>query len=241
MNPLIEVRGLELAYFSGRKVQKKFGPMDLDILPGEALGLIGESGAGKSTLGLHLLGLLSWRNGAELSGRVTANLAKNEIAYIPQDPLSSLDPLFPIGNLLRELHADPGEVDRALEMAQLSLDQIRLKSYPHELSGGMCQRLIIAMALLQTPKFIIADEPTSSLDVITASEILALFRKIRANGISILFITHNLALAGSLCDRIAVMKEGIILETGRPKEIFASPGHPYTRSLIGSIPPFCYE
>jgi peptide/nickel transport system permease protein len=236
VKPLIRVRGLELAYEGEKGVQKRIGPLDLDIFENEALGVIGESGAGKSTLGFELLELLPYKGGRRTSGIVETALAPGEIAFIPQDPLSSLDPLFTIGSQLREAGGTPESIRTVLEKVRLPLENISLNSYPHELSGGMRQRLVIALALLKRPKLLIADEPTSSLDVTLQAEIMKLFRDIRSEGVSFLFITHHVLLAASFCDRMAVMRDGKIVETGMPVQIMEHPAQLYTAQLVKAVP-----
>lgn len=232
MNSLIEVRDVVLAYPRGTK----FGPMSLEIREGEALALVGESGAGKSTVALALMNVLRFKGGRKLEGEIVRHCSPKEIAYVPQDPAAALDPLFTIGNQIRELGCSENAIREVLEKVHLPLTNINLKSYPHELSGGMLQRLLIAMALVRRPKLLIADEPTSSLDVIHQAEIMKLFRAIRAEGIAILFITHHLPLAMDLCSRMAVMSRGQIVETGTPRAIYEGPRHEFTRRLLAAVP-----
>lgn len=236
MTPLIRIEKLELKYENGRKTLPAVGPLDLEIRSGEALGLIGESGAGKSTLGLCLLGLLARKNGRITGGRIVSALKAEEIAYIPQDPQASLDPLCAIGKFLNEICPDPGKITEALRRVRLTGERNSLKSYPHELSGGMQQRLLIAAALLRSPKMIIADEPTASLDMLLQREIVRLFKEIQNTGITFLFISHNIALAGTFCDRLAIMKNGRVVEVAPTGEIFKTPSQNYTRELIDSLP-----
>jgi len=230
---IVQARGLCLGYEKGKVAA---GPLDLEIREGEALGILGESGAGKSTLGYEILGLLQEKGGSRVGGDLHCHLDPLEIGFIPQDPLSSLDPLFSIGSQMKELGADASEIQTALRRVHLSLDNISLKSYPHELSGGMRQRLVIAMALLRSPRLVIADEPTSSLDVTLQAEILKLFREIHAEGVAFLFITHHVLLAANFCDRLAVMQAGSIVETGTPREIMETPRHAYTAALVAAVP-----
>ena len=236
MNALIQAQGLELAYGRAHKPIPAAGPVDFDIREGESFGLIGESGAGKSTLTLEIMGLLHLRGGFRKGGALQSRLLPEHIAYIPQDALSSLDPLFSIGSQMAELGRPRAEIHEALRRAHLPLERISLKSYPHELSGGMRQRLLIAMALLRRPRLIVADEPTSSLDLILQSEIIRLFDEIRKAGMTFLLVTHDLPLAAHFCDRVAIMRHGKIVETGNPREIFRNPRHEYTRMLVGAVP-----
>ena len=232
MSALIEVRDLVLAYPKG----PRFGPMSFEIREGEAFALVGESGAGKSTIALAIMNVLRFKGGKRLKGKIDLHCSKNEIAYIPQDPAAALDPLFTIGNQIRELRCSEVAIRDVLEKVKLPLENISLKSYPHELSGGMLQRLLIAMALVRKPKLLIADEPTSSLDVIHQAEIMKLFHAVLVEDISILFITHHLPLAMDLCSRMAVLYEGKIVETGTSQAIFQNPGDEFTRRLLAAVP-----
>ena len=241
MNPLMQIERLELGYGRGPQTRRVVGPVDFEIFRGESLGVIGESGAGKSTLGLYLLGLLSEKNGRRIGGNMTSMLKPEEIAYIPQDPQASLDPLCSIGAFLREICPDRERILRTLKQVHLPARQLSLASYPHELSGGMQQRILIAAALLRTPKMIIADEPTASLDVLLQKEIMTLFSEIHGLGITFLVISHNIALAGTFCERIAIMKDGNIVEIGPTFKVFKSPEKPYTRNLIQSIPEVSHD
>ncbi|MBI3307389.1 MAG: ABC transporter ATP-binding protein [Candidatus Omnitrophica bacterium] len=233
---LIEIKNLELGYGNRENFSRALGPLSFSIQKGEAFGLIGESGAGKSTLGLELLGLLRFKGGIRLGGEIVTPPGVQTMAYIPQDPGAALDPLFSIGSQLRERSSDLAEIEKALQQVHLSLNKISLKSYPHELSGGMKQRLLIAMALLRRPSFVVMDEPTSSLDVTLQAEIMALFREIRSTGLTFLFITHNLPLAANFCGRIAIMKSGKIVEMGPTQAIFSKPESSYTRMLMEAVP-----
>ncbi|MBI3313466.1 MAG: ABC transporter ATP-binding protein [Candidatus Omnitrophica bacterium] len=233
---LIEIKNLELAYGRPEKFVKAVGPISFSLEKGEAFGLIGESGAGKSTLGLELLGLLGFKGGFRRKGEIITALPFQKMAYIPQDPGAALDPLFSIGSQLRERSNHLGEIEEALRKVHLSLDKISLQSYPHELSGGMKQRVLIAMALLQKPELMVMDEPTSSLDVTLQGEMMALFREIRLLGMTFLFITHNLPLAANFCGRVAIMRSGEIVEMGPAPEVFSKPANPYTQALIDAVP-----
>ncbi len=232
MSALIEVQDVVLAYPRG----PKFGPLSFEIRDGEALALVGGSGAGKSTVVLALMDVLKFRGGRKLKGKIRLHCSKKEIAYVPQDPAAALDPLFTIGNQIRELGCSETAIRDALEKVHLPLTQLQLKNYPHELSGGMLQRLLIAMALVRRPKLLIADEPTSSLDVIHQAEIMKFFHAVLAEGISILFITHHLPLAMDLCSRMAVMCQGQIVEIGSPRSIYEAPQHAFTKRLLAAVP-----
>ncbi len=237
MKNLIRAKDLTLIYpvLGGKTTQ--IGPVNFSIAEGESVGLLGESGAGKSTLGFEILGLLAHKGGRRLSGQLEyEGLETDEIAFIPQDPLSALDPLFSIGSQLREIDPSGESLFEALRRAHLPLETISLKSYPHELSGGMRQRLVIAMALLRRPKLIIADEPTSSLDMILQAGILELFHELHRSGIAFLFITHHLPLAANFCSRMMILRDGQVVEEGASGKILQNPAHPYTRLLVDSVP-----
>lgn len=237
MKSLLRAKDLTLVYPVPGGVPTKIGPVNFSIAEGEAVGLLGESGAGKSTLGFEILGLLGFKGGKRLGGQIEyEGLETDEIAFIPQDPLSALDPLFSIGSQLREIDPSGESVFEVLRKVHLPLETISLKSYPHELSGGMRQRLVIARALLRRPKLIIADEPTSSLDMILQAGILELFRELHKSGIAFLFITHHLPLAANFCRRMIILREGQIVEEGAAEKILQKPVHPYTRLLIDSVP-----
>lgn len=232
MSTLLEVKDLVLAYPQG----PRFGPMSFEIGEPEAFALVGESGAGKSTIALAIMNVLKFKGGRKLKGRIDLHCSKKEIAYVPQDPAAALDPLFTIGSQIRELGCSEVAIRDVLAKVKLPLENISLKSYPHQLSGGMLQRLLIAMALVRRPKLLIADEPTSSLDVIHQAEIMSLFHAVRAEGISLLFITHHLPLAMDLCSRMAVLFKGQIVETGTPEGIYQRPQHEFTKRLLAAVP-----
>ena len=232
MSVLMDVKDLVLSYPKG----PRFGPMSFEIREGEAFALVGESGAGKTTVAFALTNVLRFKRGKRINGKINRHCSYKEISYVPQDPAAALDPLFTIGSQIRELGCSEVAIRDVLEKVRLPLENISLQSYPHELSGGMLQRLLIAMALVRKPKLLIADEPTSSLDVIHQAEIMKLFRAVHAEGIAILFITHHLPLAMALCSRMAVLFEGKIVETGTPQMIFQTPQHEFTKRLLAAVP-----
>jgi ABC-type dipeptide/oligopeptide/nickel transport system ATPase component len=228
----------------------------LQIRRGEVLGLIGHSGSGKSTLALAALGLLDTKSATvhgsihfegrdllKLSEREWRDLRGREIALVLQSPLTSLNPALRIGTQLREAWQAHSKAEwrqpaaEALESVSLPHDDDFLNRRPSQLSIGQAQRVLIAMAVLHRPKLIIADEPTSALDVITQSEVLALFAELNQKlGSSLLFISHDLLSVAAICDRIAIIHDGEIVETGDTERIFMRPQHPYTQQLIAALP-----
>lgn len=235
MCKLFQMKEIEVSYKGSDGIDNILGPFSIEMHKGESLGVIGSSGAGKSTLGLCLLGLLEEAGGKCLSGKCDIEIPISKISYIPQDPFASLDPIFTVGALLEEVNSNREEVRNALDRVHLSEKSINLKSYPHELSGGMRQRIAIAMALLLDPDLIIADEPTSSLDVLVQKDIMKLFKEINQSGIAFFFITHNIALASSFCTRIAVMHEGKICEIKSTEDLLKNPESKQTRRLLESV------
>jgi ABC-type dipeptide/oligopeptide/nickel transport system ATPase component len=233
--------------------------VELDLQQGEILALVGQSGSGKSTIAMAVLGLLATRGGIAqgqvmfegsdlllLSERRLREIRGRRIALVPQSPIASLNPALKIGSQFKEAwkaHRPSdsgrwrGEAIEALDLACLPGAPTILDSYPHELSVGLAQRVLIAMAILHRPSLVIADEPTSALDVITQHEILRLFADLnRLLGTSILYISHDLLSVASLSHRVAILHGGEVVETGLTPRIFASPGHSYTARLIASLP-----
>jgi ABC-type glutathione transport system ATPase component len=230
----------------------------LEIQRGEVLGLVGQSGSGKSTLALAILGLLDKRAQVEgtirlqesdllqLSERELRALRGRAVALVLQSPLSSLNPALKIRTQLKEAwraHASGTAADCAsairasLQSVSLPADDDFLRKHPSQMSVGQAQRVLIAMAVMHRPALLIADEATSALDVITQSEILALFRQLnRSTGMSILYISHDLASVAGICDRIAILHEGEIVECGATAQIFAHPQHAYTQQLMAAMP-----
>src|SRR5579862_5322773 len=231
----------------------------LEIRSGEVLGLIGQSGSGKSTLAMAILGLLE-KNRAQAEGSVLfenhellhlperdlRSVRGRQISLVLQSPLSSLNPALKIRTQMKEAwraHAAGAQIDCAnaiydsLSSVSLPTDRDFLKKYPSQMSVGQAQRVLIAMAIMHRPALLIADEATSALDVITQAEILKLFRELnRSTGMAILYISHDLASVAGICDRIAILHEGGIVECGATEEIFARPQHEYTKKLMGALP-----
>jgi len=253
--PLVALRGLAVA-FDG---QPALRGIDLAVAPGEAVGLVGESGCGKSVTWLAALGLLparaevagSVRIGAqELVGAPAAVLEKvrgGRIAMIFQDPASSLNPVHRIGRQIQEalaLHrgmrggAARAEAKRLLDQVGIPDAARRLEAYPHELSGGQNQRVMIAIALAGRPELLVADEPTTALDVTIQAQILDLLAALRRDtGMALVLISHDLGVVADTCERVAVMYAGRIVEEAPVARLFAHPAHPYTRGLLGALPP----
>jgi oligopeptide/dipeptide ABC transporter ATP-binding protein len=258
---LLEVRGLTTHYVSSRgtRVTRAVQDVSFTLRDGETLGIVGESGSGKSTLALSLLRLLPPAahivgggvrfEGEDLLAKSAAEMRRirgKRIAMILQDPMASLNPLFTVGDQVAEplrVHEGTsrrGAWERArglLGAVRISAPDMRVRNYPHELSGGMRQRIVGAIAISCGPRLLIADEPTTSLDVTIQAQYLSLLRELqRAQGLAMIFITHNLGIVARMCDAVAVMYAGRIVEAGPVRQIFSAPRHPYTRALIESIP-----
>jgi oligopeptide/dipeptide ABC transporter ATP-binding protein len=256
---LLEVNGLATYFFTRDGVVKAVDGVDLTVDRGEVLGLVGESGCGKSVTSLSILRLIAnpgkivegsiRLDGEELLRKSIAEMRDirgDRISMIFQQPISSLNPVFTVGFQIAEVYEvhqhlkrEVGE-EKAVEMLArvgISDPARRVKSYPHELSGGMAQRVMIAMALAAGPELLIADEPTTALDVTIQAQILDLMRQLRADlGMAIVLITHDLGIVAEMADRVAVMYAGRIVEEAPTDGLFADPKHPYTVGLIGSIP-----
>lgn len=259
MKSLLKISNLETSFFTHAGEVKAVRGADLDVSEGEAIGIVGESGCGKSVTMLSILGLLEdtgkIKNGSavfngvdllKMSKDEMMNIRGNEISMVFQDPMTALNPVFTIGNQLTEpllRHTDLTKSkakEKAAEYMKLvgipEADR-RLKQYPHEFSGGMRQRVMIAMALICSPKLIIADEPTTALDVTIQAQILDLFKDIKNKlNTSIILITHDLGVVAEFCSRINVMYGGVIVESGSKYDIFYKPSHPYTLGLLASVP-----
>jgi peptide/nickel transport system ATP-binding protein/oligopeptide transport system ATP-binding protein len=261
VSALLEVRDLRTWFFTDQGVAKAVDGVSFDVREGETLGIVGESGCGKTVTSLSVMGLLpepparimegsSVRfMGEELIGvgeRRMRRLRGNEISMIFQEPMSSLNPVYRVGDQIAEalrLHlgmdrsSARAEVVRLLAEVGISEPERRLDEYPHQLSGGMRQRVMIAMALSCEPKLLIADEPTTALDVTIQAQILELLAELRKrHGMAVLLITHDLGVVAEVCDRVVVMYAGQVVETGSVYDIFQSPAHPYTHGLLASLP-----
>ena len=257
---LLAIQELETQFHVGKRVYRAVSGVSLSVNPGECLGVIGESGSGKSVTALSVMGLVASPPGVITGGAVRLNgedlidapyeiLRKSRgkrVAYIFQDPLSTLHPLYRVGHQLAEAILSHNRIPRAQARAraiQLLKDvripnaEARVDNFPHELSGGMRQRVGIAMALANDPDVIIADEPTTALDVTVQAQILSLLDDLRSDrGLAIIFITHDFGVVAQLCDRVAVMYAGRIVEEGPTEDVLSTPAHPYTKRLIECVP-----
>jgi peptide/nickel transport system ATP-binding protein len=262
---IIRIEGLQTVFDTEDGPVRSVDGVDLRLRRGETLAIVGESGSGKSVTCLSLMGLVQspgriaqgsivfrTRGGAEvdLAAMDDAQLRAirgNEIAMIFQEPMTSLNPLFTVGDQIAEAVEEHAGKNRAeawtiaiesLRRVGIADPERRVSDYPHQMSGGMRQRVMIAMALACNPSVLVADEPTTALDVTIQAQILDLLRDLRSTaggGMSIIFITHNLGVVAEIADRTAVMYAGRVVETGPVRSIFRSPRHPYTRGLLGSI------
>jgi len=259
-NTLLEVRDLKTQFFTEMGVVKAVDGVDFEIYPGETLGIVGESGCGKSVTSLSILRLIIWPPGKIMGGQVLfngSNLTKlnqqqmqnirgNDISMIFQEPMTSLNPVYRVGDQIAEtimLHKGVSKkeaLSQALEMIRkvgIPEPRQRIREYPHQLSGGMRQRVMIAMALSCTPQLLIADEPTTALDVTIQAQILKLMRSLKDRlGMSIMLITHDLGVIAETAERVVVMYAGKVVEYTGIKTLFRNPMHPYTWGLRNSIP-----
>jgi oligopeptide/dipeptide ABC transporter ATP-binding protein len=258
---LLELENLSTHYVSARgtRVVRAVEGVSLRVQAGETLGIVGESGSGKTTLALTILRLLPTAaritsgkllfEGEDLLKKSDAEMRKvrgKRIAMILQDPMASLNPLFTIGDQVAEpIRVHEGATRRAawkragdlLKAVRIPSPQTRLRQYPHEMSGGMRQRIVGAIGISCEPRLLIADEPTTSLDLTIQAQYLNLLRDLqRAHGLALIFITHNLGIVAKMCDQLAVMYAGRVVEAGPVKQVFRAPVHPYTRALLNSIP-----
>lgn len=256
---LLEIKDLKVSFFTPAGEVQAVSGVTYQMQEGEVLGIVGESGSGKSVSAYTLMGIVT-EPGKIVGGSVRFNghqietmkekefqkMRGKEVGIIFQDPMTSLNPVYTIGSQLSEmlrLHTDQDKKrrrERAIELLRLvgvNEPEKRLKQYPHEFSGGMRQRVMIAMALACEPKLLIADEPTTALDVTIQAQILDLMVELKKKiGMSIILITHDLGVVSDVCDRIAVMYAGKVVEIGKTDDIFYHPKHPYTSGLLRSIP-----
>ena len=259
--PLLEVRHLSTHYVSARgtRVTRAVDDVSLTLGEGETLGIVGESGSGKTTLALSLLRLLPPAGrivsgeinfeGEDLLRKSAAEMRRirgKRIAMILQDPMASLNPLFTVGDQVAEpIRVHEGASRRSawsralglLKAVRISAPEMRVREYPHQMSGGMRQRIVGAIAISCEPRLLIADEPTTSLDLTIQAQYLNLLRDLqRAHNLALIFITHNLGIVAKMCDQVAVMYGGRLVESGPVGRIYNAPAHPYTRALLESIP-----
>src|SRR6266511_2984163 len=257
--PLLAVDDLRVQFWTSRGTIYAVNGISFDIAPGETLGIVGESGCGKSVTALALLGILpragrvptgsarfGGRDLIKLSDRELRRIRGKEIAMIFQDPMTSLNPVLTIGRQIREAletHFDMKREEANARAAEL-LDRVgipsakaRLRDYPHQFSGGMRQRAMIAMALACKPKLLIADEPTTALDVTIQAQILDVLRELVSDqGAALILITHDLGVVAGMCESVNVMYAGMFVETGSAEQVFETPRHPYTLGLLQSVP-----
>jgi peptide/nickel transport system ATP-binding protein len=255
MAPLLEIESLRV-WFGTTEVVRG---VSLTLKRGEVLGLVGESGSGKSVTSLAILGLLDpaarvegsirWqgRELVGLSNRELRSIRGREIAMIFQEPMTALNPVMPVGRQITEAilaHATSMKANEAKRQAIEALESVaipeaarRFGDYPHQFSGGQRQRILIAMALVHKPRLLIADEPTTALDVTVQAQVLELMKTLqREHDLAMLFTSHDLAVVGQMADRVAVMRRGEMLESGPAQQVLTEPQHPYTKSLLGAMP-----
>ncbi len=259
--PLLEIDNLSTHYISaqGTRVVRAVDDVSLRVSAGETVGIVGESGSGKSTLALSILRVLPtaarivggqiWFEGQDLARKTDAEMQHirgKRIAMILQDPMASLNPLFTIGNQVAEpIRVHEGtrrsvawqRARDLLKAVRIPSPETRVTQYPHEMSGGMRQRIVGAIGISCEPRLLIADEPTTSLDLTIQAQYLNLLRDLqREHGLALIFITHNLGIVAKMCDRLVVMYAGRVVESGPVSRIFNAPAHPYTKALLNSIP-----
>ena len=250
----ISIENLTTRYNTSKGLVHALEDVSFSIDKGDSIGIAGESACGKSTLGLSIIRMIS--NGKIYSGKITfdgsslldvndddfnKNIRWKEISMVFQGAMNSLDPVFSIQQQFEELlkqHNFKGELKESIieSLISVNLDESILKKFPHELSGGMKQRVVIAMALILKPKFVIADEPTTALDVLIQAQIVNLFKKLKKDGHTFMIISHDLAVLSEVAEKIGIMYGGRMVEFGDSSEIFLEPKHPYTKGLLESIP-----
>ena len=250
----ISIENLTTRYNTSKGLVHALEDVTFAIDKGESIGIAGESACGKSTLGLSIIQMIS--NGKIYSGKIqfdgkslldvsdsdfNKNIRWKEISMVFQGAMNSLDPVFSIQEQFEEVlqqHNFKGNVKESIiqSLNSVNLEELVLKKFPHELSGGMKQRVIIAMALILKPKFVIADEPTTALDVLIQAQIVNLFKKLKKDGQSFMIISHDLAVLSEVAEKIGIMYGGRMVEFGNSTDIFLEPKHPYTKGLLNSIP-----
>ena len=250
----ISIENLTTRYNTSKGLVYALEDVSFEIEKGQSIGIAGESACGKSTLGLSIIRMIS--NGKIYSGKINfdgsslldvndddfnKNIRWKEISMVFQGAMNSLDPVFSIQQQFEEVlkqHNFKGKMKEAIieSLISVNLDESVLKKFPHELSGGMKQRVVIAMALILKPKFVIADEPTTALDVLIQAQIINLFKKLKKDGQSFMVISHDLAVLSEVAEKIGIMYGGRMVEFGDSSEIFLEPKHPYTKGLLESIP-----
>ena len=259
---MLEVKNLSVEFYKGGKVIQALRDVSLTLKRNEVLGIVGESGCGKSTLALSILKLIPEKEGKTVSGEILfkgedilrlsdeklLQIRGDKISIVFQDPFTSLNPVFRIGNQIAEsltlhwrgnqsTHQMEKEIIKLLELVKMPKPKDTMWSYPHQLSGGMQQRVMIAIALSSNPEILIADEPTTALDVTIQKEILDLLTELQKKlGLSVVLITHDFGIVAHICQRVSVMYAGSIVEEASTSEIFRSPLHPYTKGLLESLP-----
>jgi len=258
--PLLEVKDLAVEFRTRRGAVRAVDGVNLAIAPGETLGLVGESGSGKSVTSLAVTGLTAYAGGHVVGGSVRfadhdmlrlpdrerATVLGRDIGMIFQQPIRSLNPTMRVGDQIAEAVRAHQGVSRSAARARAveMLDRVRIpdaarraRDYPHTFSGGMCQRVMIAIALACEPRLLIADEPTTALDVTVQARVLDLLAELRRDtGIAILLVTHDIGVVARICDRMAVMYQGRVVETGAVRDVLAAPGHEYTKRLLAAAP-----
>lgn len=259
-NNILEVKDLQIHFRTDRGLIRAVEGVDFTVRKQEVWGLVGESASGKSVIGQALVGVVAKPAGRIVSGEILfkgedilkqdpkeiQKIRGNQIAFIPQDPTTALNPLFRVGFQIGEafkyhrhqrVEAVSEEIVNVMKVVNIPSPEMRLKDYPHQLSGGLKQRVIIATALSCQPDLLIADEPTSALDVTIQMQIIKLIREVQAKfQTTMILITHNLGLVAKMCNRVAVLYCGRIVEEAPVRELFKSPHHPYTRGLLASLP-----
>lgn len=249
---LLKVDGLSSTYSSSKGPVYAVDDVDFELNSGESIGIAGESACGKSTLGLSLIRMLSDSTSGKIifdgnsilemdESKFNDEIRWKKISMVFQGAMNSLDPVFTINEQFMEIlkqHKFDGDSKKIIleAMNSVSLEEHVLKKYPHELSGGMKQRVVIAMALLLKPKFVIADEPTTALDVLIQAQIINLLKSLKKDGMSLMLITHDLAVLSEIADKVGIMYGGQMVEFGSSEQIYKNPKHPYTQGLLESIP-----